>query len=223
MSAAIHANVRPLSTAPMDKKLLVVIDAQRAFVDPAGSLARAVGIDEIQPSIRAFERLKARLSDRGSETSTVFVRSEYRPGQFTDGRLDDPLAALCVPGLNIDCEWAIGLDTSRATAVITKHDADAASAGAYRDLLERAVASGVEHIFLAGFQFTTCVRVSALTTVGLVGWRGVRVAVLESLSGARASSYGPTATGASRVEETTRELLASGVALLKDFDEVTST
>ena len=69
MSAAIHANVRPLSTAPMDKKLLVVIDAQRAFVDPAGSLARAVGIDEIQPSIRAFERLKARLSDRGSETA----------------------------------------------------------------------------------------------------------------------------------------------------------
>ena len=195
----------------MDKKLLVVIDAQRAFVDPEGSLARAVGIEEIQPSISAFDRLRVCLSERGSETSTVFVRSEYRPGQFTDGRLDDPLAALCVPGRNIDCEWAIGLDTSRATAVITKHDPDAASAGTYRDLLERAVASGVEHIFLAGFQFTTCVRVSALTTVRLVGGRGVRVAVLESLSGARASSYGPTATGASRVEETTRELDAGAL------------
>lgn len=207
----------------MDKTLLVVIDAQRAFVDPAGSLARAVGIEEIQPSFSAFERLRVCLSGHRSETSTVFVRSEYRLGQFTDGRLDDPLSALCVPGRNIDCEWAIGLDTSRASAVITKHDPDAASAGAYRDLLERAAASGVEHIFLAGFQFTTCVRLSALTTVGLVGWRGVRVAVLESLSGARASSYGPTATGVSRVEETTRALLASGVAVLKDLGEVTAT
>jgi nicotinamidase-related amidase len=162
--------------------------------------------------------LRACLSQAGSRPSTVFVRSEYRPGQFTDGRLDDPLAALCVPGRNIDCEWAIGLDTSRAT-VVTKRDPDAASAGEYRDLLERAVASGVEQIFLAGFQFTTCVKASALTTVGLVGRHGVRVAVLESLSGARASSYQTTVTGASRVEETTRELRASGVAVLKDLDQ----
>ena len=201
----------------MDKKLLVVIDAQRAFVDPAGSLALALGIEEIQPGISALERLRACLSEHGSWASTVFVRSEYHPGQFTAGRLDDPLATLCVPGWNIDCEWATGLDTSRAT-VITKHDADAASTGEYRDLLERAVASGVEQIFLAGFQFTTCVTASALTTVGLVGWRGVRVAVLESLSGARASSYEATVTGASRVEETTRELRASGVTVLEGLD-----
>jgi nicotinamidase-related amidase len=202
----------------MNKKLLVVIDAQRAFVDPAGSLARALGVEEIQPSISALERLRVCLSEPESRATTVFVRSEYRPGQFTGGRLDDPLAALCVPGRNIDCEWAIGLDTSHAT-VVTKRDPDAASAGEYRDLLERAVASGVEQIFLAGFQFTTCVKASALTTVGLVGGRGVRVAVLESLSGARASSYQATATGASRVEETTRELHACGITVLKDYDQ----
>jgi nicotinamidase-related amidase len=202
----------------MDKKLLVVIDAQRAFVDPAGSLACAFGMQEIQPSTSALERLRVCLSEPGSHPSTVFVRSEYRPGQFTDGRLDDPLAALCVPGRNIDCEWATGLDTSRAAAVITKHHPDAASSGEYRDLLERAVASGVEQIFLAGFQFTTCVKASALTTVGLFGGRGVRVAVLESLSGARASSYEATVTGASRVEEATRELRASGVTVLEGFD-----
>jgi nicotinamidase-related amidase len=201
----------------MDKTLLVVIDAQRAFVDPAGSLARALGVEEIQPGISALERLRVCLSDHGSRASTVFVRSEYRPGQFTDGRLDDPLAALCVPGRNIDCEWATGLDTSWAAAVITKHDPDAASTGEYRELLERAVASGVEQIFLAGFQFTTCVKASALTTVGLVG-RGARVAVLESLSGARASSYEARVTGASRIEETMRELRASGVEVLEGFD-----
>ena len=81
----------------MDDTLLVVIDAQRAFVDPAGSLARAFGVDEVMPGARALERLRAHVSRRDRRFTTVFVRSEYRAAQFTGGRIrpspDSPLRA----------------------------------------------------------------------------------------------------------------------------------
>jgi nicotinamidase-related amidase len=198
--------------------LLVVIDAQRAFVDPAGSLPRAYGLDEVQPGVKALVRLLAYIAQAGTSTDAVFVRSEYRPGQFTDGRLDDPLANLCAPGRNVDCEWATGLDTTRASAIITKRQADAGEADAYRAIVERAVREGTRQILLAGFQFTTCVRASALTTLRLVSGSGTEVVVAEALAGARASSYKP-ADGGSRVEATRRELRAAGVLVAAGVDQ----
>src|SRR6187402_1352728 len=138
--------------------LFVVIDAQRAFVDPAGSLARAYGFDEVRPSIEALARLRVHLVRCDARTRCVFVRSEYRPGQFTDGRLDAPLSELCVPGRNIDCEWADGLDTTRANTIITKRQTDAGEADGYRAVVEWAVEVGARQIVLTGFQLTTCVR-----------------------------------------------------------------
>ena len=194
--------------------LLVVIDPQRAFVDPAGSLALAYGLDEVRPSIEALERLQSYLralaADPASVSQTVFVRSEYRPGQFTGGRLHHVLADLCVPGRNVDCEWAAGLDPNYAGTIITKTEADAGSADAYRDLIARAVRDGVGQIVLAGFQLTTCVLASALTTVRLVAGSRTRVVVAESFAGARASSHVRTPTG-SRVELARRQMRAAGV------------
>ena len=43
---------------------LVVIDAQRAFVDPEGSVARTFGIDDVQPGVAALGRL-CRFEHRG--------------------------------------------------------------------------------------------------------------------------------------------------------------
>jgi nicotinamidase-related amidase len=194
--------------------LLVVIDAQRGFVDPEGSLARAFGIDEIVHSATALTRLRAHVSRRDRGFTTVFVRSEYRPAQFTAGRLDHPLAHICVPGYNLDCEWAPGLDVSGAHAVITKYDVDAATAPVYRDLIAQAVSDGIRHVVLAGFQFTTCVRASALTTQDILADSGVQVSVAAHLTGARASSYHAKEGGVSRVEATRRELVARGVTLL---------
>ena len=198
----------------MTGALLVVIDAQRAFVDPEGSLARAFGVAEIVHSATALTRLRAHVSRRDRGLTTVFVRSEYRPAQFTAGRVDHPLAHICVPGYNIDCEWAPGLDVSDAHAVITKHEVDAATAPVYRDLIAQAVSSGIRLVVLAGFQFTTCVRASALTTQEMLAESGVQVSVAVHLTGARASSYQATEGGVSRVEATRRELEAHGVMLL---------
>jgi nicotinamidase-related amidase len=197
----------------MDETLLVVIDAQRAFVDAAGSLVRAFGVDDVQPCTRALARLLAHVAPWERRVRTVFVRSEYRVAQFTDGCVDHPLADLCVPGHGVDCEWASGLEVSGARMIITKHEVDAATVGAYRDTVAHAVSEGVRRVVLAGFQFTTCVRASALSTRGLLTGRGVEVAVAIDLAGARASSHRASAGGVSRVEATRHELLANGVTL----------
>jgi len=145
----------------------------------------------------------------------VFVRSEYSPGQFTGGRLDHPLANLCVPTSNIDCEWADGLDVARAGWVLTKRQADAMECPEYRDLVERSVALGVVTVYLAGFQLTTCVKATAISTAATYRSQGVRVAVLKWLTGARASSYRPGHEPQSRVERVCSELSASGVDVLR--------
>jgi nicotinamidase-related amidase len=198
-----------MSDAMTTDTLLVVIDPQRAFVDAAGSLARAYGIDEVRPGLEALSRIRQRLAQWRDGRPPVLVRSEYRSGQFTNGRLDHPLTDLCVPGRNVDCEWADGLETACAS-IITKQEMDAGQTDAYRMVIERAVKEGCRQILLAGFQLTTCVRATALTTVRLVEGRSVRVVVAEDLVGARASSHQRTAIG-SRVAATWRELRAAGI------------
>jgi nicotinamidase-related amidase len=194
--------------------LLVVIDAQRAFVDPDGSLARTYGLEEVQPEVAALDRLCDHVVERGDDAPRVFVRSEYHPGQFTDGDLNHGMAYVCVPGKNVDCEWAAGLAVSPRDVVITKREADAMRSGAFRALIERAVSDGVREIALAGFQLTTCVAASALSIAETVRPRGVRVTVIEALTGSRASSHARGASGVSRVEATRRLLKAAGVALV---------
>ena len=82
---------------------LVVIDAQRAFVDPEGSVARTYGIDDVQPGMAALGRLCRFIAEHRSKGGpTIFVRSEYRPGQFTDGQLDHGMANVCVLGINVE-------------------------------------------------------------------------------------------------------------------------
>ena len=198
---------------------LVVIDAQRAFVDPAGSLIRTHGAQEAQPGIDAFHRLLGVLAKRRAAAPTIFVRSEYHPGQFTDGRLNDGMAYVCVPGHNIDCEWAEGVEIGPHDQVVTKQHADAGETALYRDTIERAIAGGAALIALAGFQFTTCVAASAASTAALVRGRGIRVAVVEPLTGSRASSHVPGASGVSRMDATRRHLETAGVEVITAIED----
>ncbi len=197
------------------RTLLIVIDAQKAFTHPSGSLSRAYGYDEIRPGVEALAELHRFLAGSQPSLEAAFVRSEYSPGQFTDGRLDHPLANLCVPASNIDCEWADGLDVSRASWVVTKRQADAMESPEYRDLVERSIALGAGAVCFAGFQLTTCVKATAMSTSATYRSRGVRVAVLKWLTGARASSYRSGQELQSRVEQACSELSASGVDVLR--------
>ena len=91
----LHASSFCLSRASMLSRhtaVLVVIDAQRAFVDREGSVARTFGIDDAQPGMAALGRLCRFIAEHRSIGPTIFVRSEYRPGQFTNGDLDHGMA-----------------------------------------------------------------------------------------------------------------------------------
>ena len=193
--------------------VLVVIDAQRAFVDPEGSVARTFGLDDVQPGVNALGRLCRFIAEHRSTGRTIFVRSEYRPGQFTDGQLDHGMANVCVPGINVDCEWASGVEITPHDVVVTKHHADATESAAFRAAIDQAIREGVDRIVVVGFQFTTCVAASAVSTFEMVRDRGVLVSVIEALTGSRASSYMPDASGTSRVESTRRHLESVGVEL----------
>ena len=199
--------------------VLVVIDAQRAFVDPAGSLIRTHGVDEARPGLDAFHRLREVLNTRRATSPTIYVRSEYQPGQFTDGRLDDGMSHVCVPGRNCDCDWADGIEIGPHDLVVTKHHADAGQTALYRDTIDHAIGGGATWIALAGFQFTTCVAASAVSTASLVRGRNVRVAVVESLTGSRASSHVPGASGVSRMDATRQHLEDAGVEVIASLDE----
>jgi nicotinamidase-related amidase len=177
---------------------------------------RAFGTAEVQPGLEAFGRLRRHLAARNTGERTIFVRSEYSPGQFTGGRLDHPMAQVCVPGRNIDCEWPDGLAITDADHVVTKYHADACEAEAFRAAIDRIVSDGARRILLAGFQLTTCVEASALSTSQRVRGRGVSVAVLQRLTGARASSYLPDGSGLSRVEATRQRLTSAGIAVVED-------
>ena len=52
--------------------LLAVIDPQRAFVDPAGSLALAYGLDDVRPSIEALERASGALLPENPSQDLVY-------------------------------------------------------------------------------------------------------------------------------------------------------
>ena len=192
----------------------MVIDPQRAFVDHEGSLARAYGTEDVQPGMAALHRLCRFIAEHRSAGPTIFVRSEYRPGQFTHGELNHEMAYVCVPRRNIDCEWAAGVEVSAHDVVITKHHADAGESAAFREAIEQAIRDGVDRIVVAGFQFTTCVAASAASTLEMVRGRGVRVAVIEALTGSRASSHVCAASGVSRVESTRRFLETVGVEVV---------
>ena len=198
---------------PRDHSVLVVIDPQRAFVDPAGSLWCTHGAEELRPGLAALDRLRAFMAAGEHRGLTIWVRSEYAPGQFTAGDLSDGMAQVCVPGANVDCEWADGVVESMSPhdLIVTKRHDDAWQSAEFRSAIEEAVRTGVTRIAFVGFQFTTCVVASALSTQQAVRDRGVSVAVVEALTGSRMSSHRPGASGVSRMESTRRQLAAAGV------------
>jgi nicotinamidase-related amidase len=102
--------------------------------------------------------------------------------------------------------------------VVTKHQVDAWHSDVFRAAIEQVLQSGVGRIVVVGFQFTTCVAASAVSMLDAVGDRGVRVAVIEELTGSRASSYLLGASGLSRVELTRRRLRSVGVELVRDVE-----
>jgi len=197
------------------RSVFVVVDAQKGFADPAGSLAYAYGVPEIAASITAAARIAAVLGalSRG-EVHALLVRSEYEPGQFTKGRLHQPLSLLCVPRVNVDSEWTAGLDVSLADAVITKRTSNAMESPHYQAAINQYLDNGAREFYFAGFQLTSCLADTALATHLGLGAARIKSRVVLSLSGARRSSYSGSP---SRVAAAVDRLQRNGIEVVNDL------
>lgn len=191
-------------------RLLLVIDPQQAFVAATGTLAQAVGATELELSRTVATALPAFISAFRAQGRVLFIRSEYRPGQFAD---TPPLNALCLPGSQ-DADWADGLAPEAGDAIFTKQEPSACSLAALREFLQKeAEKSGLE-IHLAGFQLTTCVQATALDLARLFAGRGVGIRVHREFCGLRRASLRPGPQGEpSRLEQTLAALRAAGVEI----------
>ena len=133
-----------------DRSVLVVIDAQRAFVDPEGSLMRAFGADDVRPGVEALGRLLAYLAERGSGP-TVFGALGVSSRSVHRWERRSPIGELVRTERNIDCEWANGLVVSPHQIVVTKREADAGESPTFRAVIDEVVRREPGELWWLGF------------------------------------------------------------------------
>ena len=150
--------------------IFILIDPQKGFTDPAGSLARKYDYDSefeaIQSALKSIEEYHTKHSG-----SSVLIRSEYSPGQFSEGELESSLANLCVSGVGVDCEIASGLENCSFEQTFIKHEHSAISNPLFKAYLARQIKSGVRRLVVSGFLLEYCVRATCLDIKACFGER----------------------------------------------------
>ncbi len=194
-------------------RLILIIDAQVAFCDPHGSLAKAYGPDELIAIADCIARIESILATYPFPDEVILVRSEYRPGQFTDGDLEHAYAMACVTGANADCDWSLSPETVGRFMVITKRTERAASVPELLATINSRIDSGTGHILLGGFLATSCVRKTALDLRAILP-EEVDVAIVDELVASRASSYRRLNGMSSRHEQALCEMKQAGVSMV---------
>jgi hypothetical protein len=85
------------------KRLILIIDPQNAFCGEDGSLSKAFGCNELSVIKERLRDLELFLTGYSCREELCVVRSEYKPGQFTNGVLGHPYSQACVPSNAEDC------------------------------------------------------------------------------------------------------------------------
>jgi nicotinamidase-related amidase len=197
------------------ERLIVIIDAQKAFCNVYGSLSLTFGQHELERIAERLSALEEFLVNYPNPRELCLVRSEYKPGQFTNGDLNNPYAHTCVPGLTNDCGWSLSDAALNDRWVITKTQESVASATGFMKELQAMAGAGLREVLIAGFLTTSCVRKTALEVRNSLS-ASVAVGVLESLSASRASNYMETSGGGiSRHEAALEEMESAGVKILR--------
>ena len=200
----------------IDKKpeetLLVVIDPQKGFVDKDGTFAEVFGEDDLKPIQEAISNTHRFINELPVNIRKIFVRSEYRPKQFSE---EGPLSILCVPSRNKDCQLSERITIPPNTKVVLKETNDACESAEFISALKSAIREDVNTVIYSGCTTTSCIRETALSTKEL--FPSVDVIVPMDLVGARASSYESTED-----EDDNLAILEGDEPLLKYFGEDSS-
>lgn len=193
---------------------VVVIDPQRAFVDPRGTFAQVYGMAETAPLRAGIRRLVAYLMSLPTGVPMIVVRSVYPPlSRCSDAA--SPLAFLCASGTGIDCDLAIPASYCQVT--VTKHDLDAWEEQSFRERCY-GLPEKVTSILVCGFTATSCVRLTARALAMNWGIQPDRsVVVTPLLAFARRSAYLGPPRRQSRFQQAMSDMSRAGVRLIYDY------
>ena len=189
---------------------VVVVDPQRGFTDPGGSIGRIHPADQFKVIRETVDRLGSFVStQRGPK---LWVRADYSPGQFSGGDLEHLLAYLCAPG-HPDHDWEPRLLPPPDAGVLGKTTIDANSAADFVASTE-AMAASVDALFVTGFWLTACVAATAIGCAGRLAGR-LPVVVPLSLTATRVGLYDPADDHPAEVDVTAvlERLDAAGVSI----------
>lgn len=197
------------------KTLIVFSDPMRGFTHSKSSYVKRFGIREVAKIRAAITRSQQFVDQYPEGVPVVYVRSEYQKGQFTDGDLEDPLATLCVPGSNADCEWANGVTVPQDAVVITKHTNDAWQEETYRNYITTQVTrNAIRHLILCGCTTTTCVKQTSISTQRNIP--DLQVIVPLGLVGCRLSKYEKRIDRPTLIEEAVEEMRRNQIRVLSE-------
>ena len=196
------------------KRLILIIDPQNAFCRENGSLALAFGVSELSRISECLAKLESFLKAHPVPNEFLLIRSQYRPGQFTDSDLGHPYAMVCVPSNKQDCGWSLSKNALAQKRVVTKFEESALSAPGLLEELRTLVATGLNQMFIAGFLTTSCVLKTALDLRRELP-ELVAVSVLESFTASQASNYVVSVGQVSRHAAALSKMQAAGIRILQ--------
>ena len=190
--------IRPGDTA------LLIIDPQRSFTK--GAWMKSIG-SQAQQDIKAIEsgfiQCAELIRQYGHLIETMFSRCPFTPDSYDwddhfKGIIDPMQLYFIKPGNSILFPPTNG----------------------YRQWVERVMDKGKNILVMGGCTLNSCVRVSAIETLTFFKSKNLRVLVDLSISGARIGNYCRSNMfgGLSSVESAVREMIASGVEVVRGVD-----
>lgn len=164
----------------------IVIDPQVGFCARSGSLGRMHGCDELSKIEEIIPNIKSALKE-SHRRHLVF--SHYTVGQFTNGDAEHPLAKICVPQENDDCDIIDELSAIDYHSSVVKHQQSALSSQKFCEEIEGDLKRGIKHFVVTGFLLEHCVRVTAEELKSRLSACGAEVFVGSDLSASRSEKY----------------------------------
>ena len=190
---------------------ILIIDPQVAFCSTDGSMAKAFGKNELTNISERLTNLEAFLESYPLRNEISIVKSEYLPGQFTNGDLQHPYSQACVPRNADDCALSLSQRALKDLRIFTKYEESAASVS---ELVAMLQSGQLKEVLVAGFLTTSCVRKTALALRNVLP-NSITIGILEDLTASRASNYESVADSISRHEAALEGIRLSGITVVQ--------
>jgi len=182
---------------PAHNAALLIIDPQRSFTK--GVWMKSIGFKaeiEVRPIQSAFENCARFLNENYRLIETMFTRCPFPPCSYD---WDDAFTGV--------------IDAKQLYFIKPGNSVLFPATNGFREWVESLVKNGKKLLVMAGCTLNSCVRKSSIEAQKYFNGKKLQTVVDLNLSGARTSSYMPSALydGLSAVESAVREMMSAGV------------